>query len=207
MCGRKFSNFTIKSRPFINFYPIVDEQELIKRCLGNDSIAQKKLYERYAAKLLGICFRYTSSATEANDVLQEAFIKIFEKLETLHEAGALEAWMRKITVTTALNYLKKNRKHQFTEQIDDYLNMGEEETAYARLGTEELMQLIQELPLNYRTVFNLYALDGYTHRDIGHQLGINASTSRAYYSRARAMLIRKIQLIDQSDAAYLQRWG
>lgn len=207
MYFRKFSRFIRKYRLSTNLYLIVDEQQLIKRCLGNDSIAQRKLYERYASKLMGICYRYTSSAAEANDVLQEAFIKIFEKLETLHELSALEAWMRKVTVTTALNYLKKHRKHQFTEQIDDYHHLGENEAAHANLGTEELMKLIQELPLNYRTIFNLYALDGFTHRDIGNQLGITESTSRAHYSRARAALVRKIQIINQSDAEYLQRWG
>lgn len=185
----------------------MDDEQLVKRCLGNDTLAQKTLYERFAARLLGVCHRYVGSQAEANDVLQEAFIKIFEKLHTLHETGALEPWMRRITVTTALNYLKKNRKHQFTEQVDDYMHLGENEKVHALLGAEELMLLIQELPVNYRTVFNMYALDGYPHRDISQQLGITESTSRAHYSRARALLIKKIERVKHCDETYFQRWG
>lgn len=185
----------------------MDEQQLVERCLANDPLAQRTLYERYASRLMGICCRYVSSRAEANDVLQESFLKIFEKMDSLQEIGALESWMRRITVTTALNYLKKHRKHQLTEEISESLQIGVNENAHANLGVEELMQMVMELPLTYRTVFNMYAIDQYPHKEISRQLGITESTSRAHYSRARAILMQRIKKIENKDAAYLERWG
>src|SRR5690606_5476374 len=154
------------------------------------SQAQRQLYDQYASVMLGVCYRYTRSMRDAEDVLQEGFIKVFNHLGQFKHEGDLGAWIRRIMVNTALNYLKKNRKYQeemyFTEE---YLHPVVEEDPAVRMNAKELADLIRQLPQGYQVIFNLHAVEGYTHVEIGEMLGISDGTSRSQYARARNLLI------------------
>ena len=170
------------------------DQILVKRCLKNDRASQKELYNQYADVMLGVCYRFTKSLADAEDVLQEGFIKVFNNLHQYKQEGELGAWIRKIMVTTALNYLKRNAKYR-NELVFEKLEMHPvtDDNPEIKLDTKELASLIQQLPIGYQTIFNLHAVEGYTHVEIGGLLGITDGTSRSQYARARTLLIAWIQ--------------
>lgn len=171
---------------------IAEEMEynkLVRDCIANKQEAQKQLYEHFSEIMLGICYRYTKSIRDAEDVLQEGFVKVFRNLHQYKNEGELGAWIRRIMINTALNFLKKNRKYQddmaFTgEHMHPVTNDDPEMT----LNSKELADLIRQLPSGYQTIFNLYAVEGYSHIEIGEMLGISDGTSRSQYARARALL-------------------
>lgn len=172
------------------------EEEFIKRCLNNDPKAQEALYKRYAPTMFGICLRFTRNKMEAEDVLQEGFIKIFTYLKDYRSEGSLEGWMRRTIINTAINYYKKQSKRFRDMNIDqaeiaDYNN----ENVVDKLSTNELLTLIQDLPNGYRMVFNLSIIEGYTHKEIGEILNISENTSKSQLSRARSVLQSKIRKI------------
>lgn len=167
---------------------------LIKQCLNNNRAAQKQLYNNYADVMLGVCYRYTKSLADAEDVLQEGFMRVFKNLQQYRHEGELGAWIRRIMVTTALNYLKRNARYQ-NDLVFDKIEMHPvtDETPEVLLNTKELAALIQQLPTGYQTIFNLHAVEGYTHVEIGEMLGISDGTSRSQYARARALIITWIK--------------
>jgi RNA polymerase sigma factor (sigma-70 family) len=168
----------------------MDHRLLIKDCLKGDRAAQKQLYQEFAAGMLGVCYRYTKSMTDAEDVLQEGFIMVFKNLHQFSFSGELGGWIRRIMVNTAINYLKKNSRYQtdllFTEAVLHPVSTDDPEVS---LNTKELAELIRQLPPGYQTIFNMHAVEGYSHVEIGKILGINEGTSRSQYARARALLI------------------
>lgn len=168
----------------------MDHHRLVKDCLREKPSAQKELYELFAGPMLGVCYRYTKSIADAEDVLQEGFVKVFRNLHQYKHEGELGGWIRRIMVTTAINYLKKNSRYQ-TEMIytDDYLHAVTNEHPEIRMEAKELAELIRQLPTGYQTIFNLHAVEGYTHVEIGEILGIHEGTSRSQYARARGLLI------------------
>jgi len=183
----------------------MDHQKLVKDCLKGKSQAQRELYELFAQTMLGVCYRYTRSVRDAEDVLQEGFIKVFHHLAQYKQQGELGAWIRRIMVNTALNYLKRNRKYQeemfFTEE---YLHPVTDDDPAVRLQAKELADLIRQLPQGYQVIFNLHAVEGFTHVEIGEMLGISDGTSRSQYSRARNLLITWIDnySVEQKKASY-----
>ncbi|MBS1511375.1 MAG: sigma-70 family RNA polymerase sigma factor [Bacteroidetes bacterium] len=181
--------------------------QLVKECLKNDRAAQKQLYEQYAEVMLGVCYRYTKSLADAEDVLQEGFIRVFKNLHQYRNEGELGAWIRRVMVTSALNYLKRNAKYQhdlFFEKAD--LHPVADENPAINLDSKELASLIQQLPTGYQTIFNLHAVEGYSHVEIGGMLGITDGTSRSQYARARALLVSwvKINYSDHKKQTYVQ---
>jgi RNA polymerase sigma-70 factor (ECF subfamily) len=172
----------------------MDDLRLVKDCLQGKAAAQKQLYERHAPLMLAICYRYTKSVADAEDVLQEGFVKAFRNLEQYKGEGELGAWLRRIMVTTAINYLKKASRYQ-TELLfgDDQLHAVSTYQPEVALGAKELADLIRQLPAGYQTIFNLHAVEGYSHVEIGQMLGIKEGTSRSQYARARALLIQWIE--------------
>ena len=172
----------------------MDHQRLVKECLKGKPQAQRELYEHFAEIMLGVCYRYTRSMRDAEDILQEGFIKVFHHLKQYKQEGELGAWIRRIMVNTALNYLKRNRKYQeemfFTEE---YLHPVADDDPAVRLQTKEIADLIRQLPQGYQVIFNLHAVEGYSHVEIGEMLGISDGTSRSQYSRARNLLITWIE--------------
>lgn len=166
------------------------DEKLIIDCLKNIRAAQKQLYNQYAELMLGVCYRYTKSLADAEDVLQEGFIRVFKKVHQYKYEGELGAWIRRVMVTTALNYLKRNARYQ-NDLAFDKLEMHpvSDDNPESVLDTKELSSLIQQLPTGYQTIFNLHAIEGYSHVEIGELLGIADGTSRSQYARARALLI------------------
>jgi len=157
--------------------------------LNNDAAAQRELYNKYSAKMLAVCYRYGHSREDAEDMLQEGFIKIFLQIHTFENRGAFEGWIRRIIVHTCINILKKNKK--FNESVDIIHATGiqvREESVPAVIQAKQVIECIRILPIGYRTVLNLYAIEGYSHREIAGMLDIEESTSRSQYTRAKAML-------------------
>ena len=178
----------------------MDTKALIKECLKNSRAAQKHLYNTYADTMLGVCYRYTKSLADAEDVLQEGFIKVFTNLNQYKQQGELGAWMRRIMVHCSIDYLKKHSRYR-NELAFEQLPMhpvSDENPAIA-IDTKNLVELIRELPAGYQAVFNLVAIEGYNHMETGQLLGISEQTSRSQYSRARATLIKKLNNISSSS--------
>lgn len=165
------------------------EEALLQGCIQNNATAQKELYERFSPKMLAVCYRYSHNREDAEDMLQEGFIKVFSQITTFESRGALEGWIRRIMVHTCINILKKNKK--FNESVDlIHANalQGREDTIPSIMQAKEVVESIRMLPLGYRTVLNLYAIEGFSHREIGSMLDIEESTSRSQYTRAKSML-------------------
>ena len=172
----------------------MDATRLVNCCLKKETGAQRELYTLFAGTMLAVCYRYTKSIADAEDVLQEGFIKVFRNLHQYKADGELGAWIRKIMVNTAINYLKKERRYQQELAFEDSsLHPVSDYNPEINLGAKELAELIRQLPTGYQTIFNLHAVEGYTHVEIGKILGINEGTSRSQYSRARALLISWIE--------------
>jgi RNA polymerase sigma-70 factor (ECF subfamily) len=176
----------------------MDEYQLVRNCLRDKKDAQRQLYTQYAGVMMGVCYRYTKSVVDAEDVLQEGFIKVFRNLHQYKGEGELGAWIRRIMVTTAINYLKKNARYQ-SELVftDEPLHAVSTDNPELRMDAKELAALVRQLPPGYQTIFNLHAVEGYTHVQIGTMLGIQEGTSRSQYARARALLISWVQRNDQ----------
>ena len=165
------------------------EEAILKGCLQNDPAAQRELYNRYSPKMLSVCYRFAHNREDAEDMLQEGFIKIFSQMHTFGNRGAFEGWIRRIIVHTCINILKKNKK--FNESVDIIHATGamvREESVPSIVQAKQIVECIRMLPIGYRTVLNLYAIEGYSHREIGMMLDIEESTSRSQYTRAKAML-------------------
>jgi RNA polymerase sigma factor (sigma-70 family) len=167
----------------------MDYTALVKDCIKQKPIAQKQLYDHFAPLMMGVCYRYTKSITDAEDVLQEGFVRVFQYLESYKNTGELGAWIRRIMVTTALNYLKRHKKYR-TEMVfaEVPLHPISDENPVVRLEAKDLSDLIRQLPTGYQTIFNLYAVEGFNHGEIGQMLGISEGTSKSQYSRARHLL-------------------
>ena len=182
-------------------------EALIVGCMHNDPAAQRELYNRYSPKMLSVCYRFAQSREDAEDMLQEGFIKVFTQIHTFQNKGAFEGWIRRIVVHTCINLLKKHKK--FNENVD----LAYADSVYVRedsmpsiLQAKQVIECIRLLPVGYRTVLNLYAIEGYSHREIGEMLEIEESTSRSQYTRAKAMLeniLVKKRIIERPRAAEL----
>ena len=168
----------------------LDERQLIKGCVENDVHCQKVLYEKYAPKMMGVSLRYCNSKMEAEDVLQDAFMKIFDKIHSFKGEGSFEGWIRKIVVFTALKSNDKRVRKFEPGNIDNVQEQSLDAKAISNMETANLLSILQELPEGYRTVFNLYAIEGYSHKEIGNILGVTDVTSRTQYSRAKQHLIK-----------------
>jgi RNA polymerase sigma-70 factor (ECF subfamily) len=164
------------------------EEQLIKGCIRRDRSAQKALYDRYSSKMYALCCRYVKDRMDAEDVLVTAFAKIFERIEQFKGEGSFEGWIRKVVVNEALTFLRRNRSMYLEAELEAADREPDFTTLSDHLEAEDLMRLIQELPSGYRIVFNLYAIDGYSHKEISEQLGISENTSKSQLSRARTYL-------------------
>ncbi|MBL7752399.1 MAG: sigma-70 family RNA polymerase sigma factor [Chitinophagaceae bacterium] len=165
------------------------EEAILRGCLKNEASAQRELYNRYSARMLAVCYRFAHNREDAEDMLQEGFIKVFSQIHTFENRGSFEGWIRRIIVHTCINILKKNKK--FNESVDIIHATGvqiREESIPSIIQAKQVVECIRMLPIGYRTVLNLYAIEGYSHREIAQMLDIEESTSRSQYTRAKAML-------------------
>ena len=165
------------------------EELMLAGCLRNNAAAQEALYNRFSPRMLGVCYRFAKNREDAEDMLQEGFIKVFMQMHQYRNEGALEGWIRRIIVHTCINNLKKNKK--FSDSLDiihAHSVHVNEEMIPSIMQAKQVVECIRMLPLGYRTVLNLYAIEGFPHKEIAGMLDIEESTSRSQYTRAKAML-------------------
>ena len=175
----------------------MDDTTLVIECVKGNVRAQQKLFDKFARKMLGVCLRYSKNTEQAEDVLQDGFVKVYSKLKDFKMEGSLEGWIRRIMVNTALDQIRKNGKLLGDTNIDDVgYKIENNAFVFEGLVAEDLMKLIQSMPTGYKVVFNMFAIEGYTHFEIAKTLGISENTSKSQYSRARAYLREKLELID-----------
>lgn len=165
----------------------MSDAQLVEAVLRKESPAQRALYERFASKMFGICLRYASSREEAEDLLQDGFIRVFERISSYKGEGSLEGWVRRVMVNTTLEHLRKQKSDWITG-LDGVVEPTGESDIESDLDFKTILGLIQGLPTGFRAVFNLHAIEGYSHREIATLLGITEGTSKSQYARARAKL-------------------
>ena len=168
--------------------------ELISDCLKNNRSAQYKLYDRYSRKIYGVCLRYAKNRTDAEDILQEGFIKVFKYLKDYSGKGSFEGWVRRIMITTALNYYKK--KNLINKNVDpesSYITLPATNEALSMMTHDELLVMIRDLPVGYQTVFNLNTIEGYSHKEISEIMNISVNTSKSQLSRAKNSLRNQLE--------------
>lgn len=173
------------------------ELKLIESCIKGDRASQKAIYDRLAPRMLPLCMRYVGDRSLAEDVLQDGFITLFTHMDSYKGNGSFEGWARKIFVTTALMELRKKDALKMSDELDTVRGMKADLPSQGQnIGYKELMKLVMQLPAGFRTVFNMYAVEGYSHKEIGDILGISESTSRTQLSRARICLQNMIKEIE-----------
>lgn len=169
------------------------EAELIDGCLRGRQLAQKLLYDKYAGKMMAVCLRYAQTTFEAEDVLQEGFLTVFRTLASFRRECPLEFWIRRIMINAALRQHRRNASLVAVSDGDYPETLASEEFTLSNYNFQELLKMVQELAPRYRMVFNLYAIEGYTHKEIGELLSITEGTSKSQYSRARVILQTKLE--------------
>lgn len=171
--------------------------QLIKDCLKGKKEAQYELYNLYASTMMGVCYRYTKSVEDAEDVLQDGFIRVFTKLHQYKQDGDLGAWIRRIMVNCAISYLQKHNRYKKDLQLEDItMHPVSDDDPAITIDTKALVDMIRDLPTGYQTIFNLIAIEGFNHIEVSELLHTNVNTIRSQYSRARAMLINTLKKTD-----------
>lgn len=184
---------------------MISEDQLIEKCRNNDRAAQKMLYDKYASLMLAICRRYVFEKSEAEDILMEGFLKIFTKIKEFEGRGSFEGWMKRIFVNTAITNYHKSAKHNKNHyDIDEVNVVKSEKPAFgeSEFTHEELFKIIHSLPQGYKIVFNLYALEGYKHKEIAEMLEIDINTSKSQYSRARKLIRKKLEVLGMGKISF-----
>jgi RNA polymerase sigma-70 factor (ECF subfamily) len=174
----------------------VTEQELIKACQQQEPLAQRRCYESYAPKMLGVCRRYLSRIEDAEDVLVEGFCKVFQNIQQFSSKGSFEGWIRRIMVNEALMFLRKKHALRNAYEIQEHYDLRSDDNVVAQLAAQDILALLDQLPIGYRTVFNLYVLEGYKHREIAEELGISINTSKSQLILAKKRLQQFLQEIN-----------
>ncbi|TXB64387.1 RNA polymerase sigma factor [Vicingus serpentipes] len=163
--------------------------DIVKKCVNGDRKAQKELYKKYYSKMMNVCYRYSKNSADAEDLLQDGFVKVFTNLSRYDFNGSLEGWIRRIMVNTAIDFYRKNKNIYFVDEEGDYtLETSKVESAdqiYSQFGVDIIMAAIQELSPVYKTVFNMYVIDGYKHKEIAEQLDISEGTSKSNLAKAK----------------------
>lgn len=165
-----------------------NENDLIQGCIRGDRRIQRELYDRFAPKMYGVCLRYAGNAEEAEDILQEGFIKVFKKISSYRGEGSFEGWVRRIFVNTAIEYYRKKTYLQPITEHEENTVEGKYLSVLDNLAEKDIIKLVQQLSPGYRTVFNMYVVEGYTHKQIAELLGISEGTSKSQLSRAKQIL-------------------
>jgi RNA polymerase sigma factor (sigma-70 family) len=172
----------------------ITEKELVLACLRQESKAQTQLYKKYSPVMFAICLRYSANPDNAKDMLQDAFIRVFDRLDKFRFEGSFEGWIKRVAVTTCLDFNKKLKSEPYSEEIENFTHLGSEAGVISQMGANDLIKLLQKLPAGYRTVFNLYAIEGYGHAEIAEMLEINENTSKTQLFKARKMLQNLLNL-------------
>jgi len=170
------------------------DRDILKGCMQGKYTAQRELFTKYSRTLLGVCNRYAQNIEEAEDIMQEGFVKIFLNINNFKGEGSLMAWMRRIMINTAITHYHRTLKHRYHDDIEDIRESSLDDMQWEEsdFSSEELFKIIQQMPPGYRMVFNLYAVEGYKHREIAEILEIDENTSKSQYSRARRWLQERL---------------
>ena len=176
------------------------EAQLVAALKRGESRAHKVVYERYAGKMLAVCTRYCANRDDAEEVMIDGFMRVFEKIEQFREDGSFEGWIRRVMVTASLMFLRKNKQWRQEVSIDDVTVEPDYAWADTAVNENDLLRMVNQLPDGYRTVFNLYAIEGYSHAEIAEMLGISEGTSKSQLSRARMLLQANIKKLEQDSA-------
>lgn len=175
------------------------ETQLIAALKRGESRAHKVVYERFAGKMLAVCTRYCANRADAEEVMLDGFMRVFEKIEQFREDGSFEGWIRRVMVTESLMFLRKAKQWRHEIPIEDVVVEPNYEWADTAVNEDDLLRLVNQLPDGYRTVFNLYAIEGYAHAEIADMLGISEGTSKSQLSRARVMLQANLKKMEQDN--------
>ena len=168
------------------------DEQIASGCKSSDAIAQKALYDKFSRKMFGVCLRYAKGREEAEDFLQEGMITVFQRISSFNQDGSLEGWVRRVLVNTCLEHLRK-QKLQWVN-IDEVEEGAEDGFTMEKINIKDLLEVINALPTGFKAVFNLYAIEGFTHKEIAEMLLISEGTSKSQYARAKAVLIKKIEV-------------
>jgi RNA polymerase sigma factor (sigma-70 family) len=171
----------------------IEDSRLIEQCLKGRARYQKLLYDKFACKVYPVCYRYAKNEEDAKDILQETFIKVFDKLNTFQDTGSFEGWIRKIAVNTAIRHYHNSLREIDKHDIEQAPELATDDSVLSALNAEDILKMIGSLPTGYRIVFNLYAIEGYSHKEIAEELGITEGSSRSQLTRARQALIQLLQ--------------
>ena len=172
---------------------IITDSDLIEGCINGNRQMQYQMYERFAPKMYGVCLRYAGNAAEAEDILQEGFIKVFNKIGSFRSEGSFEGWVRRIFVNTAIEHFRKKTYQQPITDYEENTIEGKYENVLDSMAEKDIIALVQKLSPGYRTVFNMYVIEGYTHKQIAEILGISEGTSKSQLSRAKLILQDMVQ--------------
>ncbi|HML86743.1 MAG TPA: sigma-70 family RNA polymerase sigma factor, partial [Bacteroidales bacterium] len=179
--------------PMYRYTPMSDEIDIINGCKKQVPRYQRALYDKFASKMLGVCLRYSHDQEEAEDMLQEGFVKVFSHINDYRGDGSFEGWIRRVMINSAINYFVKNKRHYFQDDVDDLGEVIEDNRVhYDQLHVKDLLRVIQALPDGYRTVFNLYEIEGYQHEEIAEMLGISVSTSKTQLLHSKRLLQKRL---------------
>lgn len=181
---------------------MLHEEELIDGCRKGDRASQKTLYDRYCRKMMVVCLRYSKSTAEAEDVLQEGFVKVFQGIKNFRGESKLETWMTRIMVNTSLN-AKRKKLYLFPMVDIEETNLPEEEASISGIHFSQLLEMIQSLPQGCQIVFNLFAIEGFSHKEIAEQLNISEGTSKSQFARAKSLLQKRLL----KESTYYERYG
>ena len=187
----------MKVQTMLRINKSLTEEDLLEGCRKGKASAQRGLYERLAPKMLGVCFRYIKDREEAEHVMIGGIVKVFDKLDQFKGDGSFEGWVRRIVVNDCLMYIRKNRNMSLQSDIEEVHDDPNLKVIEEQLDAQDLIKLIEELPVGYRTVFNLYAIEGYNHAEIAKQLEISENTSKSQLSRARKWLQNRLADLDK----------
>jgi len=183
---------------------MMSDRQIIEGCARNDRKAQQELYNRYSHFLLGVCLRYASDKAEAEDILQDSLLKIYFNIKDYSGTGSFIGWLRKIAVNTAITHYHKHLKFRYHVDIEDYVSAESGASSFEEdlFTSDELFRVLNELPAGYRMVFNLYAVEGYKHKEIAKMLDIDTNTSKSQYSRAKAAIRGKLDKLRKLKSKY-----
>ena len=178
------------------------ETQLIAALRRGEAKAHKVVYERFAGKMMTVCTRYCANRADAEEVMLDGFMRVFEKIDQFREDGSFEGWVRRVMVTESLMFLRKSKQWRHELPLDDVPEEPDYQWADAALNADELLRMVGQLPDGYRTVFNLYAIEGYSHAEIADTLGISEGTSKSQLSRARALLQAQLKKAEQNPVPH-----
>jgi RNA polymerase sigma-70 factor (ECF subfamily) len=183
---------------------MMSDKQIIKGCARHDRKAQKVLYDKYSRLLLGVCLRYASDIAEAEDILQDSFLKIYFNIDDFSGKGSFTGWLRKVAMNTAITHYHKNLKFRYNVDIGELVSSEPGVSSFEEdfFTSDELYKVLNELSAGYRMVFNLYAIEGYKHKEIAAMLDIDTSTSKSQYSRAKAVIRDRLERLRDMPGNY-----